>query len=246
MVLSHMQNLLNQKVLIFFGLIILLSSGVWATINFNKDSVVLVGTLDEEICDTFVVYSSDFSGNINVEDRWADSSGDLSVYDLDSRDVGISVIYLNTIVDFNESITMDVCVIGEPGIYRGVLVFDSGVDDSELELVVEIESEKPVVTEIITENSKNTGRSSRGGITSKIVQNENENEIEYSELSITNNKTALDTEDSEADITGEVVDNNNTKIGTLQIIPIVFIFLIIGMKIYSGRKIRKLTEENVK
>ncbi|MFH1270240.1 MAG: hypothetical protein ABII03_01255 [Nanoarchaeota archaeon] len=105
----------------------------------NKERLNLTIDAGEEKCQVITLYSDGYSGTIYVRDVWAElfnEQGNLNQYTFTSTDHGISISYIDTFLDFENSANFEVCIIASnPGKYLGAIIFSPKTEGN---VVVEI------------------------------------------------------------------------------------------------------------
>ncbi len=113
-----------MKIFIFFLLIILSVSCVYALQISVSPSHIYINKLNQEVCKTVTV-SSDQNINVYLEDRWSVNGKDFNDYNLSSKDFDVNINYPE-IIEINDEETAEVCITAnKKGTYKGVLMFKS-------------------------------------------------------------------------------------------------------------------------
>lgn len=241
-----------MKLFFYFLFFILTLNLASAALNLDKGKLDYELNIGEESCQVVSLSSNDYNGTIKIRDVWAenkDEDNNLNKYTFSALDHQLSIKYIDTVLDFKDSMDFEVCLTADnPGNFKGALVF---TPDAKTNVVVEVGTWLFVnVKENIQENtlSNNPGSSSGGGggggggggsgssssggitgvktITQSSGLNKEENQL--------NNETNQTEEEAKtAGITGAVIGllgKKWTKIIILIIIIITISYLIIYKK----------------
>jgi len=219
-----------------FLMVLVLSLGVVSGVEFLPSSLTFLEGLDDELCQVIEISDENYQGKIFIDDLWAESyeERDIENFSLDAGDLGLSISYVDTIVGFEESIEIEVCVDGEEsGRFMGVLVYqleEGGEEEIGSWIFVDVEEPSVVV------GGGGSGGGGNGRITTISVQaHEDEIARELEEFEI--RKERGDFEEP-AGITGSAVDESVGPDFISGIIPLIFILFVAAASFYVRRKRR--------
>lgn len=238
-----------------FLFIILTLNLASASLNLDKGKMEYNLKTEEEVCQIISLTSDDYGGTIKVRDVWAENSNEgenLNNYTSASSDHQLSVKYIDTALDFKDSMDFEVCLSADQsGSFKGALIF---TPDAKTNVVVEVgtwllinveeaPAENPTATPSTNSGSGGGGEGGSGGSGGSIIKkssaNSSENKLKEEESNINEEKNQIEEENSKTGITGAVtglLGKKSTKIALLTIIALSISYLII----YKKRK-----QENV-
>lgn len=233
-----------MKLFFLFLFIILTLNLASASLNLDKGKMEYNLKTGEEVCQIISLTSEDYEGTIKVRDVWAESSNEgenLNDYIFSGSDHQLSVKYIDTALDFKDSMDFEVCLSADQsGSFKGALIF---TPDAKTNVVVEVGTwllinveKAPVENSTATPSTSSGGGGSSGGSGGSIIKKPSAN---LSEDKSNEEKNQTEEENSKTGITGAVtglLGKKNTKIVLLTIIILSISYSIV----YKRRK-----QENV-
>ena len=229
-----------KKIFYFLFLSLFFSSLASATFSPSPDKGFLNFTLqpDVEQCQLVTVSSEDYLGEISIRDIWAetfDGPRDFDLYTKRASDHDLSISYIDNIADFENQITIEVCISGNtPGDYRGALIFtpetqanESSVVEIGTWLLVHIDGQ-------VVPDSPNNPSSSEGGSSGgkdKITQPAQTIQLQVEKVfenlndkSENNSNPDLNNQQENSDV-GNIVKNSLSSPKNLLIIGVALILI---------------------
>lgn len=239
-----------MKLFFLFLFIILTINLASASLNLDKGKMEYNLKTGEEVCQIISLTSDDYEGTIEVRDVWAENSneeGNLNDYIFSASDHQLSVKYIDTALDFKDSMDFEVCLSADQaGSFKGGLIF---TPDAKTNVVVEVGTwllinveeapvENPTTTPSTTssgsgENGGGGGGGSSGGLITKNNKTKSISSNEELQNNKSNENNQTEEENSKTGITGAVtglLGKRSTKIVLLTIIILSISYLIIYKK----------------
>lgn len=219
-------EILMRKILILLILVLLFAFNVGAA-EISPESLSFEMHVNEEKCGMITI--TNLTDEVEVSNIWQEENNLDVIWDITNSD------------DDKE---IEVCISGEEiGEYHGAIIFrqeqqGSPVVNLSTEMFVKI-NEIQTSQETPQVEQKNSGGG--GGSSRKVTPKNSTNSTTKSEnLSYENqfeNLTAEKIEESSGSITGNVVNEKSGKYSVaLKLIPVLIIGLLIGARIYVGKK----------
>ncbi len=245
------------KFFLFFLFIFFNIITVNATLNLNPGRVYFNIEPSEKHCEDVTVSSSDYTGDIEIKDVWAqstDEGSNLNDYTLTSKYYNLEIYYKNAITNLQSEEKINVCITSSDiGEFKGALIFYPEAESNVRVAVATwlIVSAKERVLSAQSNNQQNTGDSG-GGSPNKnsqinvnaIVEGENEvakeeivEEVNYAEEEVQEITTKAVKETEEKEDEKEKKESYYKILGLIILLAIIGSLLVIG--IYVRNKKRK-------
>lgn len=250
-----------KKPIFIFLFLLFFTSFASANLGLSHGKLEFNIDIGEKACEVVTVSSGSYEGEVVARDIWAetiDEERNFNFYTYSADDHGITLDYIDTIVEFEKEFDVEVCLEAEEvGEFKGALIF---APEAETNIVIE----KGVWLLVNVQEAKvepeppqqetppaNTGGSSGGGGSSgekvlvDIVLDEKVEEVKaernVEELSV---EFAPANEDAEKQETTEEVGSGDekSKIGIIYFIPIALIAFVVMISVYIVRVRRKGTK----
>jgi len=226
-----------MKTLIVLILVVSLSIGFVSSLEFSPSSLTFVQNSEEELCQAIEVSDENYIGDILVGERWEENKT--------AEELGLFVSYLDGIVNFEESVGIEVCIDGEiVGEYSGELIFTLEDEEEQVGSKIFVVVIEEPANEVAGGNSgggsSNNGAGAGARITTIGIK---ETEEETAKETLEFEEIKGDLQEKTPTITGSAVNEEQSGIDFLNFIPVVFIVLIIGTKIYVSSRRKKTNVE---
>lgn len=216
-------------------LLIVLTLGFVSGVEFSPSSLTFVQELGEELCQVIEVADDNYTGEILIVDNWEENKS--------AEELGLFVSYLDTIVDFEDSVGFEVCIDGEiSGEFSGELVFilENGEEQVGSELVVVIENAVEEVVAVVPSDDSSSGGGNAGITTIGIKESDEETARELLKFEAIKDEIVEDA----PTITGNAVDEGSA-IGFVNFLPFVFIVFIVGASVFLNARKKRLARLDV-